>query len=243
MDTTPAPSIKRINTIEDLRNWKAQREEANVSKVPIRSRIALPPNQKASLIGFDMGEFQYDPWFDAWSQGCCDEMSTRTAANVYNFSYWQYADIIYYTGHNFVTIPPLVWTNCAHKNGVQSLGMINFDEITLEEAQYALSPKPLDPVPGRLYKEEAVKLLIEICNEFRFDGYIINCEKYGTDLRDIPECVNGMLELLAALNTQKLKSLWYDCPMSSENRHYDNKLTKEAYKYFETASCFQSNYD
>lgn len=237
-----APRIKLINTIADLRNWSSQLEGANVSRVKLKPRVVLPPDTKLSMAGFDMGEFQYDPFFDAWSQGASGSIETRTAANVYNFSYWQFVDIIYYFGHNFVTIPPVVWTNCAHKNGVQCLGTINLDALTSDQAQNFLSASPQNPVPGALYREEAIKLLQALCTNFGFDGYLINCENHGEDLRKIPECVAGMLEILSAFNTPQLKSIWYDSPMSSESGKYDNKLTATAYPYFKAASYFQSNY-
>jgi endo-beta-N-acetylglucosaminidase D len=239
----PAPRIKSINTISDLRGWQSQLEGANISRVKLKPRVVLPPDTKLSMAGFDMGEFQYDPFFDAWSQGASGSISTRTAANVYNFSYWQFVDIIYYFGHNFVTIPPVVWTNCAHKNGVLCLGTVNMDALTSDEVQNFLTSAPANPTPGALYKGEAIKLLQALCANFGFDGFIFNCEKYGSYLRTLPGCVQGMQEMLAAFNTAEVKSIWYDSPMSSANGRYDNKLTQEAYPYFKAASYFQSNYN
>lgn len=45
-----------------------------------------------------------------------------SAENPYAFYHWQYIDIFNYFAHNLVTIPPAVWTNAAHKNGVIVIG-------------------------------------------------------------------------------------------------------------------------
>lgn len=44
------------------------------------------------------------------------------AQNPYAFYHWQYVDIFVYFSHHMVTIPPVGWTNAAHKHGVCVLG-------------------------------------------------------------------------------------------------------------------------
>ncbi|CAF1350640.1 unnamed protein product, partial [Adineta steineri] len=53
---------------------------------------------------------------DKHTQGC------ETNEPCYRFFRWHLIDIFTYFSHELVTIPPLVWINCAHKNGVQILG-------------------------------------------------------------------------------------------------------------------------
>jgi hypothetical protein len=37
-----------------------------------------------------------------------------------NFPYWQFVDTMYYYVHQLAAaIPPVVWTNAAHRNGVK----------------------------------------------------------------------------------------------------------------------------
>jgi endo-beta-N-acetylglucosaminidase D len=121
------PTIKAIETMNDLRAWVSLKQDANVARVPLAER--MPVHGKGSWAGFDMGDWQYDPWFTEWSQGGHGESADghRTAANMYNFTFWQYLDISYYFGHELLTIPPLVWTNAAHKNGVRRVGTLNLN--------------------------------------------------------------------------------------------------------------------
>lgn len=49
-------------------------------------------------------------------QGC------QTNEPCYRFFRWHLIDIFVYFTHELVTIPPLVWIDCAHQNGVQILG-------------------------------------------------------------------------------------------------------------------------
>jgi endo-beta-N-acetylglucosaminidase D len=42
--------------------------------------------------------------------------------NSYSFYHWQYIDIFVYFSHHTVTIPPVGWTNAAHRHGVCILG-------------------------------------------------------------------------------------------------------------------------
>lgn len=42
--------------------------------------------------------------------------------NPYSFYHWQYIDIFVYFSHHTVTIPPVCWTNAAHRHGVCMLG-------------------------------------------------------------------------------------------------------------------------
>lgn len=44
------------------------------------------------------------------------------APSAYVFYHWQYIDIFVYFSHHMVTVPPVGWTNTAHRHGVCVLG-------------------------------------------------------------------------------------------------------------------------
>src|SRR5436189_2722504 len=121
---TGAPTIQPMTTWAELVQWQTPTDltgQASVAEVLLAQRPAL--TGMSSLAGFDNGDWQYDPFFTEWSQGGTGQSDTRTAANVYNFSFWQYLDISYYFGHQLVIIPPTVWTNTNPWNNlsIQSL--------------------------------------------------------------------------------------------------------------------------
>ena len=45
-------------------------------------------------------------------------------ADTYRLYDWHLIDTFVYFSHNMVTIPPPVWTNCAHRNGTAVLGTV-----------------------------------------------------------------------------------------------------------------------
>ena len=235
------PTIKAIETMSQLRDWGSLKEGATVARVPLAQRI--PVYGKSSWAGFDMGPWQYDTWFDEKSQGGHGQSDdgNRTAANVYNFSFWQYLDIFYYFGHQLLTIPPTVWTNAAHKNGVRSLGTLNLnwsesgEKFTEDDVVRFLSKQPTpQPQPKPIYLEEALTILKDIAGYYRFDGYLFNYEEYNFTVR------SGMTDIMSSLKEAGLTVVWYDAPLSEG---YSNRLTEDAYPFFEAAGYFQANYE
>ena len=127
-------------TLADFNNWPNLPwvTEASKAQVPRADRIAPYSdweNGPSSMVAFDNGPWAYDPWFTKWCQGGHGQSpdGKRTAANVYNFSFWQYVNICYYFTHELLTIPPDLWTNTAHKNGVYCLGCLVLDSLLTQD--------------------------------------------------------------------------------------------------------------
>lgn len=53
---------------------------------------------------------------------CCRFIQGSATRNPYVFYHWRHIDIFVYFSHHTVTIPPVCWTNAAHRNGVPVLG-------------------------------------------------------------------------------------------------------------------------
>lgn len=243
-ENTKAPGICPIESTADLRRWKEiLGERSNIARIPLAKRINQTPLPIPTMVGFDCGEFAYDPWFTAWSQGAQGQSDdgNRTAANVYNFSFWQYVDISYYISHNLLTIPPTVWTNACHKNGVVSLGTLNFNledsrgKFDRADVVAFFSPKPDNSDPTKIYLEEGISLLKDVAKYFGFDGWLFNIEAA------YPDQVSGVLTMLETLKSEGCLTAWYDSPMSAE-KGYDNRLTDKGWPFLKSANYFQSNY-
>ena len=220
-ESTGAPTIQPMTTWDQLLQWQPPTDltsQASVAEVLLAERPAL--TGMSSMAGFDCGDWQYDPFFTEWSQGGTGKSDTRTAANVYNFSFWQYLDISYYFGHQLVIIPPTVWTNAAHANGVLSLGTLNVNGV---------SKDGIDAIT-------VANQLVQIAKYYQFDGYAINDETYSGADWD--------LQLMSQLRSNAQKNLiviWYDSPLSG-NGGYANELNPEAVPFLEAAGYFQTNY-
>ena len=84
----------------------------NVAAVPLARRSTAP--QPRLLVCHDMmgGYVQ-----DSRPQG-------EPGSSHFRLYHWHIIDRFVYFSHHFVTIPPSVWTNAAHRNGVPVLGTL-----------------------------------------------------------------------------------------------------------------------
>ena len=120
-----------------------------------------------------------------------------------------------------VIIPPTVWTNAAHANGVSSLGTLNLNDVDVSKYNV----------------QQVAAQLINIAQFYQFDGYLINDET-GSGEQD----ANWDQQLMTRLRTNQAKPLtviWYDAPVSGG---YANELNSEAVPFLEAAGYFHTNY-
>ncbi|CAO3638153.1 unnamed protein product [Cunninghamella echinulata] len=115
---------KPLNSVENLKQWN----ENAATDINNRATIKLQQRQKnldtSILVTHDMaGGYKEDNWI----QG-------RSKEHIYSLQYWQLIDMFTYFSHSRVTIPPVVWTNACHRNGVLSLGtfLVEGDDGTAE---------------------------------------------------------------------------------------------------------------
>ena len=96
----------------------------------------------------------------------------------YNFLYWEFVDIFIYFSHTRLTIPPVNWTNTAHRHGVRVLGtFITEWEAGANDNVLLLSEKTVVGKNGQKCKVlEYADKLVELCKYYRFDGWFLNLE-------------------------------------------------------------------
>jgi endo-beta-N-acetylglucosaminidase D len=251
-DSEYRPTLKPITTAEELDDWTTFEKasdipstDPNVAAVPLAPR--LPITGPPSMAGFDLqGDvkgkwegWQYDPYSTRWSQGGTGKSADglRSASNIYNFSFWQYLDISYYFGHELVTLPPTMWTDAAHANGVLSLGTL---DLNRGNAGQILNPATAD---------QLANTMSQLATYYGFDGFLVNYEPNEIKEEHFdPIDPNTMLAFLSRMRASGLTVLWYDSQLSAgddeegEPEDYANYLNPEAIPYLEAAGNFQANY-
>jgi mannosyl-glycoprotein endo-beta-N-acetylglucosaminidase len=109
--------IKPLHNLNELLHWRS-----NLLPVSSVARIQLPPGTRLrtgrprTLLCHDMkGGYQEDSFIQGVNTKDC-----------YRFFHWPHIDIFVYFSHHFITIPPPVWTNAAHRHNVLMLGQCHF---------------------------------------------------------------------------------------------------------------------
>lgn len=120
----------------------------------------------------------------------------------YLFYHWSVIDIFVYFSHHFVTIPPLMWINAAHKHGVKILGTL----ITENEDGKQLCNEILqDEVTLYSFAEK----LFDICKHYGFDGYLLNIENRIDEIL-LPNLLKFIKRLKTRIETLGGIIIWYD---------------------------------
>uniref|UniRef100_A0A8C7BFY8 mannosyl-glycoprotein endo-beta-N-acetylglucosaminidase n=1 Tax=Neovison vison TaxID=452646 RepID=A0A8C7BFY8_NEOVI len=160
-DTTKPVSFY-FSSLEELLAWTPDVEDSfNVALEPSECRQPpLSSQRPRTLLCHDMmGGYLEDKFI----QG-------SAARSPYCFYHWQCIDIFVYFSHHTVTIPPVGWTNAAHRHGVCVLG--TFITEWKDGAQLCEAFLAGDE---RSYRAVADQLVL-IAQFFRFDGWLVNIE-------------------------------------------------------------------
>ncbi|XP_067238336.1 cytosolic endo-beta-N-acetylglucosaminidase [Chanodichthys erythropterus] len=227
-DTTEPISCS-LKSLDELLSWK--RNEAspfNVATVPLASR--LPPLDRCprrTLVSHDMMGGYLE---DRFIQGAEQEMP-------YAFYHWEYIDIFNYFSHQMVTIPPVVWTNAAHKHGVLSIGTFITewtDGAKICEAFLA---------DEESYRAAADKL-VQISYCYGFDGWLINIENVLSET-----AVKNTGPFLRYLTDQMHERvpgsvvIWYDSVLKNGSLNWQNELNDDNRMFFDACDGIFTNYN
>ncbi|XP_004433003.1 PREDICTED: cytosolic endo-beta-N-acetylglucosaminidase [Ceratotherium simum simum] len=228
-DTTKPISFY-LSSLEELLAWTPNMEDGfNVALEPSECRQPpLSSHRPRTLLCHDMMGGYLD---DKFIQG-------SAVQNPYSFYHWQYIDIFVYFSHHTVTIPPVGWTNAAHRHGVSVLG--TFITEWKEGGQLCEAFLAGDE---RSYQAVADQLVL-IAQFFRFDGWLINIEN-SLSLA----AVGNMPHFLQYLTTQLHQQvpgglvLWYDSVVSSGHLKWQDELNDHNRVFFNSCDGFFTNYN
>uniref|UniRef100_UPI00398F6C3E cytosolic endo-beta-N-acetylglucosaminidase isoform X2 n=1 Tax=Pristiophorus japonicus TaxID=55135 RepID=UPI00398F6C3E len=227
---TSEPISFYISSLEELESWQPfiQEEHFNKAVIPLAPR--QPPlqcNRPRTLVCHDMAGGYLN---DRFIQGVCEE-------NPFVFYHWLYIDIFVYFSHRMVTIPPVCWTNAAHKHGVVILGTFITewkDGATICEAF--------------LENKEAfctmADKLVQIAQSFHFDGWLVNIENELS-----PNAVKNMPEFLSYFRTRMQQAvphslvIWYDSVLDNGDLDWQNELNEHNKVFFDSCDGIFLNYN
>ncbi|XP_052051577.1 cytosolic endo-beta-N-acetylglucosaminidase isoform X2 [Apodemus sylvaticus] len=228
-DTT-RPISFYLSTLEELLAWTPLTEDGfNVALEPLvcRQPPLSSPRPRTLLCHDMMGGYLEDRFI----QG-------SEVPNPYSFYHWQYIDIFVYFSHHTVTIPPVCWTNAAHRHGVCVLGtfITEWQEGgRLCEAFLAGDESSFRAVADRL---------VQIAQFFRFDGWLINIENSLSQA-----AVKNTPLFLQYLTTQLHQQvpgglvLWYDSVVQSGQLKWQDELNGQNRVFFDSCDGFFTNYN
>ncbi|XP_039715797.1 cytosolic endo-beta-N-acetylglucosaminidase [Pteropus medius] len=210
---TSSPISFYFSSLEELLAWTPGVEDGfHVALSPPACRQPpLSSGRPRTLLCHDMMGGYLD---DRFVQG-------SAAQNPYTFYHWQYVDIFVYFSHHTVTIPPVGWTNAAHRHGVCVLGTF----ITEWKGGEQLCEAFL-AADERSYQAVADQLVL-IAQFLRFDGWLVNIENtlsvsMAPAWRSAPPCrraaplrrVLGLTPAHARAAPKKGRSgVWLDPPL------------------------------
>lgn len=161
---TACPPYPCLETAAQVLAWKeSEARPFDKAVVPLAERVPTPGPRL--LVGLDDGPWAYWSSFDLPSQG------SSSTGNVYNFSHWQYVDSLYYYSHHLLSVPPTVWTDAAHRNGVSVLGTVTGDCGPCGSQMNELFEK---------HPSLAVEQLYRLATAYGFDGWMIDVENGAT---------------------------------------------------------------
>ncbi|XP_036268112.1 cytosolic endo-beta-N-acetylglucosaminidase isoform X1 [Pipistrellus kuhlii] len=227
---TARPVSFYLSSLEELLAWTPGPEDGfSVALVPAQGRQPpLGSRRPRTLLCHDMMGGYLE---DRFVQG-------SAAPSPYAFYHWQHIDIFVYFSHHLVTLPPVGWTNAAHRHGVRVLGTF----ITEWKEGGQLCEAFLAGGDGS-YRAVADRLVL-LAQFLRFDGWLINIENSLS-----AAAVGNTPPFLHYLTTQLHQQvpgglvLWYDSVVSSGQLRWQDELNEQNRVFFDSCDGIFTNYN
>ncbi|XP_029455015.1 cytosolic endo-beta-N-acetylglucosaminidase isoform X2 [Rhinatrema bivittatum] len=228
-DTTEPISFY-LSSLEELLSWKPTNQDAfNIAVMPLAKRLPpLESKRPRTLVCHDlMGGYLQDRFI----QGSDTQDS-------YIFYHWQYIDIFVYFSHHMFTLPPVCWTNAAHKHGVSVLGTF----ITEWEAGARVCESFL---AGEESSFRAVAdQMVRVAQFYRFDGWLINIENLLSVVaaKNTPHFLRYLTEQMHQHVPGGLV-IWYDSVIENGELKWQNELNEKNRVFFDSCDGIFTNYN
>ncbi|KAK2829182.1 hypothetical protein Q7C36_017172 [Tachysurus vachellii] len=227
-DTTE-PVSSALKSLDELLSWKpSSANPFNKATVPLEKRWpSLQDSQMRTLVCHDMMGGYLE---DRFIQGA--EVDTP-----YVFYHWEYIDIFNYFSHHMVTIPPVMWTNAAHKHGVLSLGTFITEWTEGEKICEVF-------LAGEEQYRSVADQLVQIAHCYGFDGWLINIENMLSQ-----GSVKHMAPFLRYLTDQMHEQvpgslvIWYDSVLEDGSLKWQNQLNNSNRVFFDACDGIFTNYN
>ncbi|KAG0234826.1 glycosyl hydrolase family 85-domain-containing protein [Mortierella sp. GBAus27b] len=270
MQEQTLPRSQPLKSFKELLAWQPGHDEYNVSNTPLhsrpdpihRGRVHLKHAENSSLAS---PSIQGPSALEECKVIVCHDMAGGYAedaatqgndySTIYSAQYWNHVDTFIYFSHYRITIPPPVWINAAHRNGVRCLGniitetdrdLLETDEMVSGPGQALQDENGKDIVNRQWFSRTYADKLVDMAVYYKFDGWFINIE---SDLRGGGEQAKQTIAFLDYLRSQIHaripggELIWYDSVISSTGEvDWQDKLTLENYKFFEKCDGIFTNY-
>lgn len=216
---------------EDLLKWDIKNDkDANFNKstVPLAKRVEKDKldtindtqNKDVKVVAISI--------MNANTSGNPSQGSNKFSSNT--FSYWQYIDKLVYwggsAGEGLIVPPSPDVTDSAHRNGVPVLGTVFFPMVEHGGKMEWLDKFLEKDSDGNF---PIVNKLIEVAENYGFDGWFINQETEGTESEPLTsEHASLMQELIKqfkAKSNDKFEIMWYDSMTKDGEMDWQNALT------------------
>ncbi|OXB61082.1 hypothetical protein ASZ78_013645 [Callipepla squamata] len=227
---TTEPISFFLSGLEELLAWQPNsHDEFNICTVPLAQRQPpLRSRRPRTLLCHDMRGGYLE---DRFIQGS----ATR---NPYVFYHWRYIDIFVYFSHHTVTIPPVCWTNAAHRNGVPVLGTFITEWTDGEKLCEAFL------AGGEDAYRAVSQQLARIAQHYRFDGWLINMENAlsAAAVGNLPSFLRHLTAQVHGVVPGGLV-IWYDSILESGTLRWQNELNEQNRVFFDACDGLFVNYN
>ncbi|NXP49464.1 ENASE acetylglucosaminidase, partial [Heliornis fulica] len=227
---TTEPISFFLSGLEELLAWQPDsNDEFNISAVPLAKRQPpLHSKRPRTLVCHDMRGGYLE---DRFIQGS----ATR---NPYVFYHWRYIDIFVYFSHHTVTIPPVGWTNAAHRNGVPVLGTFITEWTDGEKLCESFL------AGGEEAYRAVSEQLARIAQHYCFDGWLINIENTlsAAAVANLPPFLRHLTAQVHGAVPGGLV-IWYDSVLRNGTLRWQNELNEENRVFFDVCDGLFTNYN